>query len=87
VDRTPEVPHGIRYNLTLHDRHNQRIYGMDNAHAVPRPDGLYQGRLIQYDHIHPDLGKTITPYEFTDSHQLLKDFLDEVDRRVELDKR
>jgi hypothetical protein len=30
---TPQIPHGIRYSLTLHDRYNKRIMGFDNAHA------------------------------------------------------
>jgi hypothetical protein len=30
-------PHGIRYELTLHDAGNRRILGFDNAHAVKRP--------------------------------------------------
>lgn len=29
-----QMPHGIRYSLTLHDRNNTRILGYDNAHAV-----------------------------------------------------
>jgi uncharacterized protein DUF6516 len=29
-----EVPHGIKYSLTLHDRMNNRVVGFDNAHAV-----------------------------------------------------
>ena len=34
-----QIPHGIRYSLTLHDRNNTRILGFDNAHAVkPNPD-------------------------------------------------
>ena len=32
VDPTAEIPHGIRYSLTLHDRFNHRILGYDNAH-------------------------------------------------------
>ena len=32
-------PHGIRYELTLHDIGNRRILGFDNAHAVKRPGG------------------------------------------------
>jgi hypothetical protein len=31
VEPTREVPHGIRYSLTLHDRNNLRIVGYDNA--------------------------------------------------------
>jgi hypothetical protein len=31
---TREIPHGIRYSLTLHDPYGKRIMGFDNAHAV-----------------------------------------------------
>ena len=31
---TLERPHGVKYSLTLHDRHNKRIMGFDNAHAI-----------------------------------------------------
>ncbi len=29
-----QIPHGIRYSLTLHDRYNRRVPGFDNAHAT-----------------------------------------------------
>lgn len=32
--KSDEMPHGIRYCLTLHDRHGTRILGYDNAHAL-----------------------------------------------------
>lgn len=35
VPSTEHIPHGIRYCLTLHDRHNKRVLGYDNAHGVP----------------------------------------------------
>ena len=34
VPPTEERPHGIRYNLTLHNKYNKRVFGHDNAHAV-----------------------------------------------------
>lgn len=33
VDVSEKTPHGIRYSLTLHDKNNIRIFGIDNAHA------------------------------------------------------
>lgn len=29
---SPQVPHGIKYCLTLHDPKNTRVLGFDNAH-------------------------------------------------------
>ena len=42
VEPTKHRPHGIRYNLTLHDKYNRRIFGIDNAHGVkiPKRDAL-----------------------------------------------
>ena len=37
VDVSPEVPHGIRYSLTLHEPYAKRIVGYDNAHAIKPP--------------------------------------------------
>jgi hypothetical protein len=33
VEATAEVPHGIRYALTLHEPYGKRILGYDNAHG------------------------------------------------------
>lgn len=52
VESSPERPHGIRYNLTLHDNYNKRIFGFDNAHAIRKQKGKYKGRIVEYDHIH-----------------------------------
>ncbi len=32
-----EIPHGIRYSLTLHQPSGRRILGYDNAHLVKPP--------------------------------------------------
>jgi hypothetical protein len=77
---TEEIPHGIRYSFTLHDRHGGRIMGFDNAHAVKsQKKGKYQGRKT-YDHRHRHSTDEGIPYEFVNGHQLLKDFWFEVDK-------
>lgn len=79
VDPTKERPHGIRYNLTLHDNYNQRILGFDNAHAVKaKKHGYYGGTISLYDHVHHSIKDKGVPYEFKNAQQLLNDFLSEV---------
>lgn len=81
IDPTPEVPHGIRYSLTLHELYGKRILGYDNAHAVKPPRKFkYAGRILAYDHKHRHSSDVGVPYEFQDAHQLLTDFFAEVDR-------
>ena len=79
VEPTKERPHGIRYNLTLHDNYNQRILGFDNAHAVKaQKHGYYTGTIVSYDHMHRSIKDKGVPYEFENAQQLLNDFLNEV---------
>lgn len=79
VEPTKERPHGIRYNLTLHDNYNQRILGFDNTHAVKaKKHGYHGGTIISYDHVHRSIKDKGLHYEFKDSQQLLRDFLSEV---------
>ena len=79
VEPSKERPHGIRYNLTLHDNYNQRILGFDNAHAVKaKKHGYYTGVIMSYDHVHRSIKDKGLPYEFKDAQQLLNDFLNEV---------
>ncbi len=79
VEPTKERPHGIRYNLTLHDNYNQRIFGFDNAHAVKaKQRGYYTGTIMSYDHVHRSIKDKGVPYEFENAQQLLNDFLKEV---------
>ncbi|MCL2644728.1 MAG: DUF6516 family protein [Betaproteobacteria bacterium] len=81
VEVSDQVPHGIRYSLTLHEPYGKRILGYDNAHAVKPPKKFkYAGRILAFDHKHrhaPDKG---VPYEFKDAQQLLEDFFADVDR-------
>ncbi|MCF6807793.1 hypothetical protein L3V79_05235 [Thiotrichales bacterium 19S9-12] len=86
VKPTKERPHGVRYNLTLHDKYNRRILGFDNAHAVTRGKQL-KGRIIEYDHMHRNSFDKGTPYHFTSAYQLLKDFFERVNKIIEESKR
>jgi hypothetical protein len=80
VAPSEHIPHGIRYNLTLHDHHNQRIMGFDNAHVpkAGRKHG-YKGRIVEYDHQHTDMNCKGIPYSFESPAQLIEDFWKAVD--------
>lgn len=81
VDASPEIPHGIRYSLTLHEPYGTRILGYDNAHSVKPPKKFkYAGRVLAYDHKHRHPADKGIPYEFKDAQQLMSDFFSEVDR-------
>ena len=81
VDASDEMPHGIRYTLTLHELYGKRILGYDNAHAVKPPKKFkYAGRILAYDHKHRHVSDKGVPYEFKDAQQLLSDFFMDVDR-------
>ena len=34
VEPSPQIPHGISYSLTFHNKHNRRVIGFDNAHGI-----------------------------------------------------
>lgn len=81
VNKSREIPHGIRYCLTLHEPYGKRILGYDNAHAVKPPKRLkYAGARYCFDHIHRHARDKGVPYEFSSPSQLLTDFFEEVDR-------
>lgn len=72
VDVSPERPHGLRYSLTLHDEHGERLLGFDNAHPVTEGSGPGARTRIEYDHRHS--GERIRFYEYFDAAGLLEDF-------------
>ncbi len=73
-------PHGIRYNLTLHNAHNHRIFGMDNAHGITPPrSGGFRSRMVIYDHVHTTAIDPGQVYCFQSATQLLNDFFAGVD--------
>lgn len=76
-----EFPHGINYCLTLHDRHNRRIFGIDNAHGVDaKKGGRFSARILAWDHEHKD--NKVRPYEFENPGKLLEYFQQEVEKII-----
>ena len=88
VGVSADIPHGIRYSLTLHEPYGKRILGYDNAHAVKPPKKFkYAGVRLPYDHKHRHISDKGVPYAFKDAHQLLSDFFVEVDRVLKKDRK
>ena len=80
VSANADIPHGIRYSLTLHAPSGKRILGFDNAHAVKAKGKKFSGHRYPFDHQHRHAADRGIPYQFTDAHHLLSDFFNEVDR-------
>ena len=77
VAPSPQIPHGIRYTLTLHDRNNTRILRLDNLHAHKPKRKKYGARKLTWDHKHKM--EKLYPYEFESASQLIEDFWKAVD--------
>ena len=83
VEATDQVPSGVRYSLTLHNRNGTRVLGYDNAHAVKLPKKFkFTGRRLPYDHTHRTSNDKGVPYQFQTAQQLLEDFFSEVDKII-----
>jgi hypothetical protein len=78
VEPTKQIPHGIRYSLTLHNRNNIRILGFDNAHNHKPKRKKYGARKVTWDHKHKL--KKVYNYEFESASQLIMDFWEAVDK-------
>lgn len=79
VTISKDIPHGIRYALTLHAPSGRRLLGYDNAHGVRVKGGRFSGRRLPFDHRHRHVADRGVPYAFKNAHQLLSDFFAEVD--------
>ena len=77
IASAPEIPHGIRYSLTLHDKSNRRVLGFDNAHAVKPKKRKHGARKLSWDHQHNR--ELVEPYEFESPVQLMDDFWNAVE--------
>jgi hypothetical protein len=77
---TKNIPHGIKYSLTLHDRFNKRIIGYDNAHGIKPKKKKFGAKRITWDHKHNK--NIIQPYEFENAGQLLEDFWTDVNKYI-----
>jgi hypothetical protein len=78
VQISKEVPHGVKYSLTLHDKSNRRVLGYDNAHSYKPKNAKFGAKKTTYDHVHKK--EDVFPYEFEDAGQLMEDFWLSVDR-------
>lgn len=85
VAASEQIPHGIRYSFTLHDRNNTRLIGFDNAHAVKPSRKRFGAHKMTWDHTHR-LNR-VEWYEFESAEQLLEDFWNEVDALLNAGKR
>jgi hypothetical protein len=72
IAATKGRPHGIKYNLTLHDPTGRRVFGLDNAHGIRRG--------VVYDHRHVQAGRKVRSYTWRGPAELLEDFYAEVER-------
>ena len=81
VKKTQQIPHGIKYSITLHNQQNIRVLGFDNAHGVKLKKHRFAAKKITWDHKH--LKNKITDYEFETPAQLIEDFWQEVERLLE----
>jgi hypothetical protein len=80
IAETMNIPHGIRYSLTLHEPKGGRILGYDNAHSVKLPHKFkFAGQKFPYDHKHSSSTDNGVPYSFENAHQLMTDFFMDVD--------
>ena len=79
VEPAPDIPHGVRYNLTLHDRYGTRLAGFDNAHGV-KVRTKAAGKRMPFDHRHRSRTDKGVPYVYRDAAQLLEDFFEEVEQ-------
>lgn len=85
VEPNAQIPHGIRYSFTLHDRNNTRLIGFDNAHAVKPNKKRFGAHKTTWDHTHRM--NRVELYEFESPEQLLEDFWNEVEALLHEGKR
>jgi hypothetical protein len=72
VPVTPEKPHGLNYELSLHDANGERLVGFDNADPIRRSAGPAGRSRKEQDHKHRE--RFVRPYDYHDAAALLADF-------------
>jgi hypothetical protein len=80
IEPNDQIPHGIKYSLTLHDRNNQRVLGFDNAHGVRPKRKKFGAQKVTWDHKH--VQRSVEGYEFESAGQLMEDFWKAIDEIV-----
>lgn len=72
VSPNEHIPHGVRYNFTLHDKYGTRLVGFDNAHAPKVRRLKFAGKRLEWDHRH--YRSVVSDYHFDSAGQLVEDF-------------
>ncbi len=80
VEESKNRPHGVRYSLTLHNRHNERILGFDNAHQIKYAGKKNVASEKTYDHWHRNENDGGRQYNYENAGKLLEDFWKEVEK-------
>ena len=81
TESTPGRPHGLSYSMTLHDKYNNRVFGIDNAHGYDFKKNRFSGRRVVYDHKHQE--EKVFPYDFLSPERLIEDFFKGCDDYIE----
>ena len=83
MEPSADMPHGIKYALTLHNRYGKRLLGFDNAHAIKPPKKFkHAGKKYPFDHVHQHVSDKGRHYEFDTPDKLLSDFFAAVDQAI-----
>jgi hypothetical protein len=75
------IPHGVRYSLTLHDKRNNRVVGYDNAHSYKTKNAKFGAKKTTFDHIHKK--EIVLSYEFDSADKLIEDFWTSVNQYLD----
>jgi len=52
VEFNKHRPHGIKYSLTMHNKHGTRLVGFDNAHLGDVKRKRFSAKRVKWDHKH-----------------------------------
>lgn len=84
VEPSQERPHGLKYSITLHDSHDDRVLGFDNSHPIDVASGPARKSKRRTEYDHKDVrGKDSESYEFTSPERLIEDFFAEANAYLE----
>jgi hypothetical protein len=71
-------PYGIKYSLTMHNKHSTRLVGFDNAHLGDVKRKKFSTKRVEWDHKHNR--NVVSDYDFINVSQLIEDFWNLVDQ-------
>ena len=75
------MPYGIKYSLTLHDKRNHRVIGYDNVHSYKPKNAKFGAKKTTFDHIHKK--ELVISYEFDSADKLIEDFWNSVNQYLD----